>query len=216
MSDRTDTNQIDHNGRPFQDPTALTAIAVAAAKEDLRREFTTAIACKDEVTKARLERVQEQFLNSEKENTRFEKLFDEKHKALIDAIAIQFKVAEDRLVKAELIIDREVEKALESLKEIISLTNVGNAAAVAKSEASMTKEIDALKEAAAVSAKVVDDRISLINGQIANLAGIRAGTSTTISIVAVGLGVIISLISVGWAVTHTSPVQPVAILHDHS
>lgn len=178
--------------RPIPDPTALTSALVEAGKEELRRE----VAFVRDVIEARFDAMdkaivllqtmqdripqrmgeslmQLQHLTDERFNTQQQKFL---------GIETQFTERDTRMDQAATATKIAVDAALQAQKEAVGAQNANIAQAMARIEATATKQIEQLitllQTTAAASNDKIDDlkqRLALIEGRT---AGITTATST--------------------------------------
>jgi len=119
---------------PIPDPSVITEREIAKAKSELRREFEILL---DGLTKT-LSATREGYVHL------FEARLDGAVQRLdekISAVLIKFEGVDHRLVER----DRRFDSAILSHKDAANASIVATAAALVKTEASFTKEIDAIK-----------------------------------------------------------------------
>ena len=204
------------DSRPNPDPTVLTTELLERMKDVLIREIMTSQELAeaklfgvehmletriDGVDKAiiqiqqRAERLQ---ANLQIEVEHLKKLHQEK----FDYIAIQFKERDTRTEQAARDSKIAIDAALQAAKEAVGEQNKSNALAVAKSEATFTKQIDQIGVLVTSMGKGFDDKIDDIKGRLQAMESIKKGAGDVWAIwfaatgIAIGIGgVLVTAIS---------------------
>jgi hypothetical protein len=138
---------------PRPDPTALTSTAVAAAKDDLRREMSAAVALLTEKISA----------------------LSALHDGRFDAIAQQFSERDTRGEQEKKAAKEALDAALLAQKESVSQQNDANTTAATKSETSFTKQIDQVGTLITTLDKSWADRFAELKERIDRGEGGSAG-----------------------------------------
>ena len=176
------------------DPSALTAVAVNQAKEDLRREAESAT----RLTDSKLENLQEQVRGhgdaiagapSEREELR-ERLQSDIATAIVNLNSLvveKFKGVENQFTERDVRGEQEKKSSKEALdaallaqKESVSQQNDANTTAAQKSETSFTKQIDQIGTLIATLEKSLTDRITELKERIDRGEGVDKGTGDVV------------------------------------
>jgi hypothetical protein len=145
-----------HGGNvPIPDPTALTAAAVSAAKEELRRD----IAASREYILGEIRRVND--------------VTDQK----FNAVGQRFEERDTRTEQAAQESRISLDAALAAAKEAVSEQNKANAQAIAKSEVATQKQIDAQATLSSTSFAAMNDKLADMRTRLDTGGGENAGVS---------------------------------------
>ncbi len=155
------------SGANNQDPTALTRVAVDAAKEELRLQYDNAIASMGNLFDAKLSALQ--------------KLTDER----IDGLKTAFR--EDKIAATT-----AVSAAFAAQEKLNVAQNFANATATTKSETYFTKEIDAVKGLVALNQERVKSEIANLSERMNRDQGAMLGAQQQVDNRHAGLGTNIS------------------------
>jgi hypothetical protein len=158
--------------KPDPDPTTLTTDALHREVQALRREFEAIIELKEETTKEKFKGIETQF-------------------ALRNTAADKLVIADQKALAA----------ALQAQKEEAAARNESNAAAIAKSEAGFTKQIDGIGALIHTMTSSFDDKLADLksrmdrdDGRTHGVTDQRTDTRLNIStLIAVG-GLLVALV----------------------
>lgn len=120
---------------------------------------------------------------------RLKELHEEKFKS----ISTQFLERDTRTEQTSRDSKVAVDAALQAAKEAVGEQNKSNAMAIAKSEATFTKQIDQIGVLVTTMSKAIDDKIDDIKGRIQMIEGGKKGASDLFGVIVGGIGVIVGL-----------------------
>ena len=172
MQNTTSMEQGQQIFRPIPDPTELTNQAVAAAKEELRRELQ---AVRD-IIQMRLDASDKAVILLQTAHDRIPDHMDKlasqnillvqqrflTQEAKFEAIQEQFASLAERRLQDHAIAKEGMATALQAAKEVIVTQHAASAQAIQKSEASMDKRIDETIRMAQAAAAALDARITVL------------------------------------------------------
>lgn len=155
--------------RTNPDPTKLTTDAVALLKAQLLELFQAELAMRDQ----RLDQMDKAVVLVREAGERIPGHMKEEvghlknlHNEKFASIDTQFRERDTRVSEAASTSKVAVDAALSAQKEAVEKQNTANQLAIAKSEAAVTKQIDALVALIATAGKASDDKVSDIKERI--------------------------------------------------
>jgi tetrahydromethanopterin S-methyltransferase subunit B len=174
---------------PVPDPTVLTQQQMTREIWAAREILETRIVCLEEL----LERIQltadQQISLREAAVGHLQSLQDEKFRG----IQTQFEERDIRTEQTQRDSKVAVDAALQAAKEAVGEQNKSSALAIAKSEASTTKQIDQISVIINAMAKALDDKIDDIKGRLNAIEGHGKGTNEIWGYIIGALGVLMML-----------------------
>lgn len=204
MDDALPEGRLHHQSgdvRPIPDPTTITSMVIEAAKQEMRRELQAA----REILEARLDASDKAIVLLQTTQDRIpghviqqishlESLMEQRFKTegeRFRGISVQFSELDKRMDQAATSTKIAVDAALQAQKEAVAAQNANIAQAMARIEATATKQIEQLitllQTTAGASNDKIDDlkqRLTLMEGRT---AGITSATTTQRDTVKAGL-----------------------------
>ena len=189
-----------HSFAPVPDPTVLTTQQlqreIAASRDlldvkidGLRSVIDTRLSAADQTITLLRFRVDQIPENIHQAIERTQELRDEKFKS----IAIQFLERDTRTEQQSRDAKVAVDAALQAAKEAVGEQNKSNAMAIAKSEATFTKQIDQIGVLVTTMSKAIDDKIDDIKTRIQMIEGSKKGASDLFGVIFGIIGIIVGI-----------------------
>ena len=173
---------IPFSGLLVPDPTKLTTDAVNAAKDDIRRELAAA----REVLETRIASIEASFVLRWDDHERDLRASGDQRIALKELLNEKFTEVELRFKERDVRFDQSasankaaLDAALSAAKELVAQQNTANSLAASKSEASFTKQLDAISIVIATTDKAQSDRLLELKERIDRGDGQSSGVSAT-------------------------------------
>jgi hypothetical protein len=200
---------------PVPDPTVLTTQQllreIATSREvvektvdGVRETIETRIAGMDKAIEL-LQRTNDKFPNQILDAV---KQLQEVHDEKFHSIAVQFTERDTRTEQTSRDSKVAVDAALQAAKEAVGEQNKSNALAIAKSEATFTKQIDQIGVLISTMQKAIDDKIDDIKSRIQSIESHSKGSVETFGRdqqqqnwgIGIAIAVIVGLASIGVAI----------------
>ena len=189
-----------HSFAPVPDPTVLTTQQlqreIAASRDlldvkidGLRSVIDTRLSAADQTITLLRVRVDQIPENIHQAIERTQELRDEKFKS----ISIQFLERDTRTEQQSRDAKVAVDAALQAAKEAVGEQNKSNAMAIAKSEATFTKQIDQIGVLVTTMSKAIDDKIDDIKTRIQMIEGSKKGASDLFGVIFGIIGIIVGV-----------------------
>ena len=189
-----------HSFAPVPDPTVLTTQQlqreIAALRDlldvkidGLRSVIDTRLSAADQTITLLRVRVDQIPENIHQAIERTQELRDEKFKS----ISIQFLERDTRTEQQSRDAKVAVDAALQAAKEAVGEQNKSNAMAIAKSEATFTKQIDQIGVLVTTMSKAIDDKIDDIKTRIQMIEGSKKGASDLFGVIFGIIGIIVGV-----------------------
>ena len=186
---------------PRPDPTVLTTDQVRREIQMLRDVLETRLAGSDkaiELLQASTDKFPTFVKNAVNE-------LKELHEEKFRSIAVQFVERDTRTEQTSRDSKVAVDAALQAAKEAVGEQNKSSALAIAKSEASTTKQIDQITVLIQSTAKGTDDKIDDLKTRMTAMEGVRAGGGASLAVVfsvVSALGSIVAILIALFVVLH--------------
>jgi len=180
-----DDNNRMLNWRPIPDPTVLTTQQLLRELASLREVLTTRMDGYDKAIT-----LLQAFADRQPTIAEVVAKFDEKFRG----VDLQFKERDQRVEQAAKESKVAVDAAFASQKEAVSEQNKSAAAAIAKSEAATTKQIDAIGILLQANAKASDEKIDDLKSRITAMEGRGQAYSQGFGWIATGVGIVAAVI----------------------
>jgi hypothetical protein len=178
---------------PVTDPTFLTTQQLLREYTSLKELVFTRLDAMDkamELFNANITRVP---TDTDKQISHLKELHDEK----FEGVEKQFKERDVRTEQSATATKIAVDAALQAQKEAAGAQNESNAAAIAKSEAATTKQIDGIVALIGSNNKGLDEKIADLKGRLDRGEGKMSGAGDTWGFIVAGIvvvGIIIDII----------------------
>jgi len=124
----------------------------------------------------------------------------ELHNEKFESIATQFRERDVRTEQASKDSKVAIDAALQAQKEAVGKQNEANSAAISKSEAAFVKQIDQIGILISTMTKGTDDKIGDIKDRLTTIEGLKKGASELWIVLVGAIGIIISVITVGFLI----------------
>lgn len=177
---------------PNPDPTLLTTSALYRAISDLRELIGTRIDGMDKaivLLQTAADRAPAQVRETVGQ-------LQELHQEKFSSIALQFEERDTRTEQASAAVKIAVDAALQAQKEAVGEQNKSNALAIAKTEASFTKNIDQIALLIQTGAKAVDDKIDDIKSRVQAMEGAKRGGTELWGYIVGAIGTIAAIVGI--------------------
>ena len=194
--------------RPNPDPTVLTTQQLERMKDVMLREIMTSqqlveskLVGVEHMFETRMDGVDKDIVQIQQRSERFQanlqievEHLKKLHQEKFDCIAIQFKERDTRTEQTSRDSKVALDAAFKAAKEAVGEQNKSNALAVAKSEATFTKQIDQIGVLVTSMGKGFDDKIDDIKGRLQAMESTKKGAGDVWAIwfaatgIAIGIG----------------------------
>lgn len=202
-----DQSPEQYGSRPNPDPTVLTTEQLERMKEILFRElessreiveskllgikgvFDTRLEGMDKAINLVRQQTEVFPLNVREQVAHLQRLHQEK----FDSISTQFMERDTRTEQTSRDSKVAVDAALQAAKEAVGEQNKSNALAIAKSEATFTKQIDQIGVLVASMGKGFDDKIDDIKGRLQSMESTKKGAGDVWAVWIAVTGIIVAV-----------------------